>query len=91
MAHYIQGKKGEIIMNKYENAVEELASYIFAYYEGRFLDGDEPDEIVSEAYLEDVDLLKDLQDLGIDFPIDLSSIKHDIEEKLWEKYNKKYK
>ena len=75
-------------MNKY---VEELASRLFNYYEGRFLDGDEPDEIVSEAYLEDVDLLKDLQDLGIDFPIDLDSIRRDVEERLWEKYNKKYK
>lgn len=75
----------------YKNAIEGLASYIFAYYEERFLDGEEPDEIVSEAYLEDADLLKDLQDLGIDFPIDLESIRQDVEERLWEKYNKKYK
>lgn len=75
-------------MNKY---IEELASRLFAYYEERFLDGDEPDEIVSEAYLEDADLLKDLQDLGIDFPIDLESIRYDIEKKLWEMYDSKYK
>lgn len=73
----------------YEKAIEELASYIFAYYEERFLSGDEPDEIVSEAYLEDVDLLKDLQDLGIDFPIDLDSIRRDVEERLWEMYDSK--
>jgi hypothetical protein len=72
-------------------AVEELASRLFAYYEERFLDGEEPDEIVSEAYLEDVDLLKDLQDLGIDFPIDLDSIRRDVEERLWEMYDSKRK
>lgn len=88
MANIVPRK--ENFMN-YEKAIEGLASRLFDYYEGRFLDGDEPDEIVSEAYLEDVDLLKDLQDFGIDFPIDLDSVRYDVEKKLWEKYNKKYK
>lgn len=82
--------KKEESMN-YKNAIEELASYIFVYYEERFLDGEEPDEIVSEAYLEDADLLKDLQDLGIDFPIDLESVRQDVEERLWEMYDRKRK
>jgi hypothetical protein len=75
----------------YEKAVEGLASHIFAYYEERFLSGEEPDEIVFEAYLEDADLLKDLQDLGIDFPIDLGLVRYDVEKKLWEMYDSKRK
>jgi hypothetical protein len=79
----------------YEKAIEELtsalASYIFIYYEECFLSGDEPDEIV-DMYLEDNILIQDLEDFGIDSrTVDLSLIRQNVEEKLWEKYNKKYK
>ena len=78
-------------MNKYENAVEELSSYIFINYEECFLSGDEPDEIV-DMYLDDITLIQDLEDFGIDSrTVDLESVKYDVEKKLWEKYNKKYK
>lgn len=75
-------------MNKYEKAIEGLASYIFTNYEERFIDGDEPDEIIFDVYLEDATLLKDLQDFGIDFPIDLGLVRYDVEKKLWEMYDK---
>lgn len=78
-------------MNKYENLVEGLASYILINYEECFLSGDEPDEIV-DMYLEDTILIQDLEDFGIDSrTIDLESVRRDVEERLWEKYNKKYK
>lgn len=76
----------------YEKAIEGLASYIFTYYEERFLSGDEPDEVIFDVYLEDITLIQDLEDFGIDSrTVDLSSIRQDVEERLWEKYNKKYK
>jgi hypothetical protein len=77
-------------VNEYEKAIEGLASYIFTNYEECFLSGDEPDEIV-DMYLEDNILIQDLEDFGINFPIDLGSVKYDVEKTLWEKYNKKYK
>jgi hypothetical protein len=88
MANIVPRK--EKVMN-YENAVEELSSYIFTNYEECFLSGDEPDEIV-DMYLEDNILIQDLEDFGIDSrTIDLDSIRYSIEERLWEKFNKKYK
>lgn len=75
----------------YEKAIEELASYIFINYEECFLSGDEPDEIV-DMYLEDNILIQDLEDFGIDSrTIDLESVRYDVEKKLWEMYDSKYK